>query len=211
MSFDKQAFFDYYVANPHISLVKIGEKFGRSDNTLRKILKEYGITRKHQHFAPELEQKVVRLYSELRSIVQVGRKLAMDENTISKILKRNGVKTLGKRCKSKPDLTPEQEQMFIEHQPLVKYLIKKMGAWRARMAGMELEDMLQAGTIGLWRAALTYDKSHGTVFSTHATKAIKGEILAAIEEARFGRRQRGETLIDHSQFVCFEENLDEKQ
>jgi DNA-directed RNA polymerase specialized sigma subunit len=209
MSFDKQAFFDYYLANPHVSITKIGKKFGRSDRTLHKLLKEHGITRKRQHFAPELEQRIVKLYGELRSIVQVGRELAMDENTVSKILKRNGVKTLGKRCKSKPDLTPEQEQMFTEHLPLVKYTVKKMGAWRAKFAGMELDDMLQAGTIGLWRAAVTYDKSHGTVFSTLATKAIKGEILEAIEMARFGRRQRGETLIDHSQFASYQETWDE--
>lgn len=209
MSFDQKAFFDYYLANPHISLVKIGEKFGRSDNTLRKLLKEHGITRERQNFSPEFYDKVVKAYHELRSIVDVAKKYNINDDTVRSILKRLNVKTVGKRCKARPDLTPEQEQMFIEHQPLVKYLIKKMGAWRAKMAGMELEDMLQAGTIGLWRAALTYDKSHGTVFSTHATKAIKGEILAAIEEARFGRRQRGETLIDHSQFSSFEETWDE--
>jgi DNA-directed RNA polymerase specialized sigma subunit len=75
---------------------------------------------------------------------------------------------------------------------------------------MELEDMLQAGTIGLWRAALTYDKSHGTVFSTHATKAIEGEIFGAIEEARYGRRKRGRALIDHSKFVLYEETRDQE-
>lgn len=209
MTFDQQAFFDYYLANPHISLVKIGEKFGRSDNTLRKLLKAHGITRTHQHFDPKLEQKIVQMYEEVRSIVQVGRKLGMDENSVSRILKRHGVKIYGKTCKARPDLTPEQEQMFTEHLPLVKYTIKKMGSWRAKFAGMELEDLLQAGTIGLWRAALTYDKSHGTVFSTLATKAIKGEILEAIELARFGRRQRGETLIDHSQFLSFQETWDD--
>ena len=209
MTFDQQAFFDYYIANPHISLVKIGKKFNRSDNTLRKLLKEHGITRKHQHFDPKLEQKIVQMYEETRSIAQVGRKLGMDENSVSRILKRHGVKTYGKTCKARPDLTPEQEQMFTEHLPLVKYTIKKMGSWRAKFAGMELEDMLQAGTIGLWRAALTYDKSQGTVFSTLATKAIKGEILEAIELARFGRRQRGENLIDHSQFLSFQETWDD--
>lgn len=206
---DTTALFDYYRANPHISISKIADKFGCSERTLHKIFKEHGVTRERKHFAPGYEEQVVKLYMELRSVVKISKKLGISENTVSKILKRQNVKTFGKVCAARPDLTPEQEQMFTEHLPLVKYTIKKMGSWRAKFAGMELEDMLQAGTIGLWRAALTYDKSHGTVFSTLATKAIKGEILEAIEMARFGRRQRGETLIDHSQFASYQETWDE--
>ncbi len=70
---------------------------------------------------------------------------------------------------------------------------------------MDADDMLSVGMIGLWRAALTYDKNKNTAFSTLAYKTIKGEIFEAIEVARFGRRRHGRDLIDQSKFIEYTE------
>ncbi|MBQ6905857.1 MAG: sigma-70 family RNA polymerase sigma factor [Clostridia bacterium] len=48
------------------------------------------------------------------------------------------------------------------------------GAFRER--GVELEDLMQIGTIGLIKAIRGYDASYGTVFSTYAVPLIMGEI-----------------------------------
>ena len=48
------------------------------------------------------------------------------------------------------------------------------GAFRER--GVEFEDLMQIGTIGLIKAIRGYDASYGTVFSTYAVPLIMGEI-----------------------------------
>ena len=48
------------------------------------------------------------------------------------------------------------------------------GAFRER--GVELEDLMQIGPIGLIKAIRGYDASYGTVFSTYAVPLIMGEI-----------------------------------
>lgn len=45
-----------------------------------------------------------------------------------------------------------------------------------RDRGVEVEDLIQLGTIGLIKAIRGYDKSFGTVFSTYAVPLIIGEI-----------------------------------
>ncbi len=45
-----------------------------------------------------------------------------------------------------------------------------------RERGVEFEDLIQIGTIGLIKAIRGYDTSYGTVFSTYAVPLIMGEI-----------------------------------
>ncbi len=49
-------------------------------------------------------------------------------------------------------------------------------ALRFRDRGVELEDLIQIGTIGMLRAIRSFDSSRGTVFSTYAVPLIIGEI-----------------------------------
>jgi DNA-directed RNA polymerase sigma subunit (sigma70/sigma32) len=203
---DEQAFIQYYLANPHISLVDIGKVFGRSDNTLRLVLKKHGITRARQHFAPDFENKLVEDYKRTQSVDKTAKKFKVSTKVASKILKKHHVNVRqGRLAQARPDLTKAQQKLFNDHIPLVKTIIQQTGSWRAKLAGMDADDMLSVGMIGLWRAALTYDKNKNTAFSTLAYKTIKGEIFEAIEVARFGRRRHGRDLIDQSKFIEYTE------
>lgn len=208
---DEQAFIQHYLANPHISLVDIGKVFGRTDNTLRLVLKKHGITRTRQHFAPDFELKVVEDYKRTQRLDKTAKKFKVSTKVASKILKKHRVNVRqGRQVQARPELTKAQQKLFNDHIPLVKTIIKQTGSWRAKLAGMDADDMLSVGMIGLWRAALTYDKNKNTAFATLAYKTIKGEIFEAIEVARFGRRRHGRDLIDQSKFVEYiEVNEDE--
>jgi len=203
---DEQAFIQYYLTNPHISLVDIGKVFGRSDNSLRLVLKKHGITRARQHFAPDFENKLVEDYKRTQSVDKTAKKFEVSTKVASKILKKHHVNVRqGRLAQARPDLTKAQQKLFNDHIPLVKTIIQQTGSWRAKLAGMDADDMLSVGMIGLWRAALTYDKNKNTAFSTLAYKTIKGEIFEAIEVARFGRRRHGRDLIDQSKFIEYTE------
>lgn len=205
-SLDEQSFIQYYLANPHISLVEIGKVFGRSDTTLRLLLKNRGINRTRQHFAPEFEDKVVADYKSTRSVEKTAKKFKVSTKVASKIIKKHGLEVRqGRLFQARADLSKAQQKLFNDHIPLLKTIIKQTGSWRARLAGLDEDDMFSVGMIGLWRAALTYDKKKGTAFSTLAYKTIKGEIFEAIEVARFGRRRHGRDLIDQSKFVEYTE------
>lgn len=67
------------------------------------------------------------------------------------------------------------EQLIREHMPLVKritlHLMGKMPS------GIEADDLMQAGMMGLLAAAKDYSPDHGASFSTYAGIRIKGSIL----------------------------------
>lgn len=48
--------------------------------------------------------------------------------------------------------------------------------------GIEKEDIIQTGCLGLMKAVLNYDKEYNTQFSTYATYLIKGEIRRYIRD-----------------------------
>ncbi len=59
--------------------------------------------------------------------------------------------------------------------------------------GVEYEDLLQIGTIGMLKAVRSYDSSFGTVFSTYAVPLIIGEIRRFLRDdgmIRVGRKTK---------------------
>jgi DNA-directed RNA polymerase sigma subunit (sigma70/sigma32) len=207
---DEKALIQYALANPHLSMEKIGKVFDRSDKTVFNILKRNNIKKKFQPYSPKAEANVINTFNKLGTIGATKKKLKISGNTVSKILKKYNIQySAVRKGTRKPDLTPSQKEMFDTHTHIVKLAISRLGKWRFKYAGLEYDDVYSAGMVGLWRATLTYNKKVGTVFSTLAYKAIVGEILEAIEVARFGKRQRGNTLIDQSKFVSYQETWDE--
>ena len=73
-------------------------------------------------------------------------------------------------------ITPsEQEALIAEHSELVKRIAYHL---IARLpAQTEIEDLLQAGMMGLLEAARNYDASRGASFSTFAGFRIRGAML----------------------------------
>jgi RNA polymerase sporulation-specific sigma factor len=69
------------------------------------------------------------------------------------------------------------EQIVILNRGLVRSI-----ALRFRERGMELEDLIQIGTIGLLKAIRSFDLERGTCFSTYAVPMIFGEIRRALRD-----------------------------
>lgn len=70
-------------------------------------------------------------------------------------------------------LNSTQEERFFSNQRLVYYLLKKNGISRC---DYEYEDLASSGTLGLLKAALTYDETKNIKFATYACKCINNEI-----------------------------------
>jgi len=70
-----------------------------------------------------------------------------------------------------PTRAQARDELITMHLPLVQHL-----AWRYRDRGEPLDDIVQAGTIGLIKAIDGFDLDRGVELSTYATPTILGEI-----------------------------------
>jgi len=70
---------------------------------------------------------------------------------------------------------PEKDVLFAQHIGLVKKLAHQM---KAKLpACVELDDLIQAGSIGLMDAVSRYDDKMGAQFVTYAVQRIRGAML----------------------------------
>lgn len=67
----------------------------------------------------------------------------------------------------------------------------------ARRSGVDVEDLMQWGHIGLIRAAERFDASQGFEFNTFARHAIRGQILSDARDYRTGGHPRANGCINH--------------
>lgn len=180
--------------------------------TVTYVLHRLGIRKKPKVIKDsQIERRVISWYKKLSNTSAVAKKLGISQRRVSRILKKNNVEVkIGRIAKRRPNMNAAQKKLFNGHIQLVKVGIKSVGAWRARRAGMDVDDLYSAGLIGLWRAAMTFDKSIGCSFATLAYKLIKYEMLDAIEISRFGRRNTDGKLIDQSAFLSYEDIRDDK-
>ncbi len=81
----------------------------------------------------------------------------------------------------------------------IAYLIEKNGglvrglAYRFIGRGVEYDDLIQIGTIGMLKAIRSFDLNRGTAFSTYAVPLIIGEIRRYLRDdglIKVGRRQK---------------------
>ena len=73
------------------------------------------------------------------------------------------------------------ERATVELLELNRGLVRSI-AIRFRERGMEMDDLLQIGTIGLLKAVRSFDLDRGTCFSTYAVPMIFGEIRRALRD-----------------------------
>ena len=64
---------------------------------------------------------------------------------------------------------------------LNKGLVRSVSS-RFRDRGMEMEDIIQIGTLGLIKAVRSFDVNRGTAFSTYAVPMIFGEIRKTLRD-----------------------------
>jgi RNA polymerase sigma factor for flagellar operon FliA len=71
--------------------------------------------------------------------------------------------------------TADKNHLLTEHMPLVKRLAHQM---KAKLpASVEVDDLVQAGMIGLLDAISRYEENHGAQFETYAVLRIRGAML----------------------------------
>ena len=69
----------------------------------------------------------------------------------------------------------DKNQLLEEHAPLVKKLAHQM---KAKLPpSVEVDDLIQAGMIGLLDAVNRYEETHGAQFETYAVQRIRGAML----------------------------------
>jgi RNA polymerase sigma factor (sigma-70 family) len=74
-------------------------------------------------------------------------------------------------------LTDEQKKLVEKNTPLVKYLVVKKLLSLVKRTGTDMDDAIQAGYLGLCKAAADFDPSRGILFGTFAGRCIFNEIL----------------------------------
>ena len=88
-------------------------------------------------------------------------------------------------------------------------------ALRFRDRGVEFEDLMQIGTVGILKAIRSFDLSMGTSFSTYAVPLIFGEIRRHLRDEgliKVGRyyKKLGATLMNERNRILSEEGRDPK-
>ncbi|MBC7502943.1 MAG: RNA polymerase sigma factor FliA [Herminiimonas sp.] len=69
----------------------------------------------------------------------------------------------------------DKNHLLTEHAPLVKKLAHQM---KAKLPpSVEVDDLIQAGMIGLLDAIKRYEENHGAQFETYAVQRIRGAML----------------------------------
>lgn len=89
---------------------------------------------------------------------------------------------------------PTREELILEHGELVQRLARHL---LTRMPGhIELDDLVQAGMVGLLEAADRYIHREGASFATFAAHRIRGAMLDSLRDADWGPRSLRRRLRD---------------
>ncbi|MBT2335640.1 RNA polymerase sigma factor FliA [Variovorax paradoxus] len=82
--------------------------------------------------------------------------------------------------------TIEKSHLLKQHQPMVRRMALQM---LARLpASVELDDLIQAGMIGLLDASTRYQDNRGAQFETFASQRIRGAMLDELRASDWGSR-----------------------
>ena len=98
----------------------------------------------------------------------------MEENTR---LSRHYTLLQEAQCEDEARALAATDTLLAENMGLVR-----TAAMRFRDRGIEYEDLLQIGTMGMLRAIRSFDLSRGTAFSTFAVPLIVGEIRRSLRD-----------------------------
>ncbi len=73
----------------------------------------------------------------------------------------------------------ERDRLIEENLPLVRYAVRKMHIANPP-AGLDFDDLVGHGTLGLIQAVDRFDGGHGVQFSSFAITRIRGAVLDAL-------------------------------
>lgn len=90
--------------------------------------------------------------------------------------------------------TTEKSSLIQQHTPLVK---KIAGILKSKLpANVEIDDLIQAGMIGLWDAINNFDVAHNTLFETYASQRIRGSMLDELRSGDWAPRSIRKQMRD---------------
>jgi RNA polymerase sigma factor for flagellar operon FliA len=95
--------------------------------------------------------------------------------------------TVGVEAFSSP-LQSVEDQAVMENLPLVRYIAARIAS--TIPASVELDDLIQTGTLGLIDAVRRYDPSKGIPFPAYARYRIRGAILDALRSLDWATRNQ---------------------
>lgn len=84
------------------------------------------------------------------------------------------------------------EQYVVQYAPLVKRIAHFMAA--RLPPSVQVDDLIQAGLIGLLDAVGNYDQTQGAQFETYATQRIRGAMLDELREADWAPRSARKSM-----------------
>ena len=92
-------------------------------------------------------------------------------------------------------LKEEREHLVLENLGLVRYIANSI-----KVNNIEFEDRVSIGTIGLIKAANTFDESKGIKFSTYSARCIENEILMNL------RKENKQSDVMHFEDMISQDN-----
>jgi RNA polymerase sigma factor FliA len=98
-------------------------------------------------------------------------------------------------------LAPDRERMLLEQMPQVKFIARRI---HERVPGnVELDDLEQAGMVGLVKAVDSYDPARNVLFKSYAEFRIRGAILDSLRELDWSPRElrRGARRVEEARLA----------
>lgn len=87
----------------------------------------------------------------------------------------------------------EASQLFAKNYQLAVHIASRFRPVVVKLGIMEFDDLLQEAFIGLWHSCQRFEPQRGNKFSTYGYRCIRGFVLCAINQARFGTRNVANT------------------
>jgi RNA polymerase sigma factor FliA len=89
-------------------------------------------------------------------------------------------------CTVQVSKTTKRDRVVLEHLPLVKAIAVRV--YENLPVHVDLDDLVHAGILGLFDAAIKYDPEKQVVFSSYAKHRIKGAILDSLRQLDWASR-----------------------
>ena len=103
---------------------------------------------------------------------------------------------------------PSRDQLINEHIPYVKRIVYRI-AMNLPPGVIEMDDLINAGIVGLIQAAEKYDPLSGNMFMTYASFRIKGAVLSELRAQDFlSRSVRGKIREIERIYLKLEKKFD---
>ena len=92
-------------------------------------------------------------------------------------------------CAPPHDIAGDQADMAISYLPFVKTIAARVYDKLPAEAGVDLDDLVQAGSVGLLAAARSYDPASNVSFALYARHRVRGEIFDTLRSLDIASRQ----------------------